>query len=186
MQSLLPLAEKIAARLIARKETIAVAESSTGGLIAAALLSVPGASAYFLGGAVVYTQASRAALLGISDAEMEGLAAVDRSLCVIDRAARARAARRDLGSWRNRRDGADRQPLRRCGGSQLHGDFWPGRARDHVGDGQCRPAGEHGCFRQARAGTCFAGNDIGREIERTTPPLPPSPSAPRRGIRRSA
>ena len=72
MQSLLPLAEKIAARLIARKETIAIAESSTGGLIAAALLSVPGASAYFLGGAVVYTRASRSALLGITDDEMAG------------------------------------------------------------------------------------------------------------------
>ena len=59
MQSLLPLAEKIAARLIERHETIAVTESSTGGLIAAALLSVPGASAYFLGGAVAYTKAAR-------------------------------------------------------------------------------------------------------------------------------
>ncbi len=75
MQSLLPIAEKIAGVLIARKETIAAAESSTGGLIAAALLAVPGASAYFLGGAVVYTRASRTALLGISDAEMEGLRA---------------------------------------------------------------------------------------------------------------
>jgi PncC family amidohydrolase len=70
---LLPLAEKIAARLIARKETIAIAESSTGGLVAAALLAVPGASAYFLGGAVVYTKTSRAALLGIGDVEMQGL-----------------------------------------------------------------------------------------------------------------
>jgi nicotinamide-nucleotide amidase len=70
MQALLPIAEKIAARLIERRETIAIAESSTGGLIAAALLSVPGASAYFIGGAVVYTRVSRAALLGISDAEM--------------------------------------------------------------------------------------------------------------------
>ena len=70
MQSLLPIAEKIAAQLIARKETIAVAESSTGGLISAALLSVPGASAYFVGGAVVYTRTARAALLGITDAEM--------------------------------------------------------------------------------------------------------------------
>lgn len=73
MQSLLPTAGKIAARLIERRETIAVAESSTGGLIAAALLAVPGASAYFLGGAVVYTKSARAALLGITDAEMEGL-----------------------------------------------------------------------------------------------------------------
>lgn len=73
MHSLAPLAEQVAARLIARKETIAIAESSTGGLIAAALLAVPGASAYFLGGAVVYTKTSRAALLGIGDAEMKGL-----------------------------------------------------------------------------------------------------------------
>ena len=73
MQSLLPLAEKIAARLIERRETIAIAESSTGGLISAALLAVPGASAYVIGGAVVYTKASRAALLGIGDADMQGL-----------------------------------------------------------------------------------------------------------------
>ena len=73
MKSLLPLAEAIAARLIERRETIAIAESSTGGLVAAALLAVPGASSYFAGGAVVYTKASRAALLGIGDAEMQGL-----------------------------------------------------------------------------------------------------------------
>ena len=73
MHSLAPLAEQVAARLIARQETIAIAESSTGGLISAALLAVPGASAYFLGGAVVYTKVSRAALLDVGDAEMTGL-----------------------------------------------------------------------------------------------------------------
>ena len=73
MNQLTPLAEQIAARLIARRETIAVAESSTGGLIAAALLEVAGASAFFVGGAVVYTKAARVALLGIGDAEMQGL-----------------------------------------------------------------------------------------------------------------
>jgi nicotinamide-nucleotide amidase len=73
MKELLPLAEIVAKRLIARHETIAVAESSTGGLIAAALLAVPGASVYFLGGAVIYTKTARAALLGIGDAEMAGL-----------------------------------------------------------------------------------------------------------------
>jgi PncC family amidohydrolase len=72
MQSLMPLAEKIAARLIERGETIAIAESSTGGLIAAALIAVPGASAFFAGGAVVYTKAARAALLGLGDADMQG------------------------------------------------------------------------------------------------------------------
>ena len=73
MKTLSPLTEKIAARLIARKQTIAIAESSTGGLVAAALLAVPGASAYFLGGAVIYTKYSRAALLGIGEAQMQGL-----------------------------------------------------------------------------------------------------------------
>ena len=73
MKELVEVAEQIAARLIARKETIAVAESSTGGLISAALLSVPGASAYFLGGAVVYTRDARRLLMEISDAEMKGL-----------------------------------------------------------------------------------------------------------------
>ncbi len=73
MKALLPLAETVAQRLGVRRETIAVAESSTGGLIAAALLAVPGASAYFLGGAVVYTKSARAALLAIGDAKMAGL-----------------------------------------------------------------------------------------------------------------
>jgi PncC family amidohydrolase len=73
METLLPLAEKIAQRLKARGETIAISESSTGGLISAALLSVPGASAYFLGGAVVYTKQARAALVGITDKDMTGI-----------------------------------------------------------------------------------------------------------------
>jgi nicotinamide-nucleotide amidase len=93
MKALLPLAEVIAQRLIARRETIAVAESSTGGLIAAALLAVPGASAYFLGGAVVYTKSSRAALLGIGDAEMYGLrAATEAYSLLIARRVRERHA----------------------------------------------------------------------------------------------
>lgn len=73
MDTLLPLADKIAALLIARKETIAVAESSTGGLISAALLSVPGASAYYRGGGVIYTPRARAALVNITKEEMEGM-----------------------------------------------------------------------------------------------------------------
>ncbi len=72
MKELVGVAEQIAAKLIARKETIAVAESSAGGLISAALLSVPGASAYFLGGAVVYTRDARRLLMDIGDAEMKG------------------------------------------------------------------------------------------------------------------
>src|ERR1700750_3181887 len=73
MQDLVAIAEQIAQRLIARKQTIAVAESSTGGLISAALLAVPGASAYFLGSAVVYTRDARRILMDIPDATMKGV-----------------------------------------------------------------------------------------------------------------
>src|SRR6185295_8224193 len=71
MDSLQPLAEKIAARLVERKQTVAVAEGSAGGLISAALLAVPGASAYFVSGAVVYTGAARGVLAGITLEEMK-------------------------------------------------------------------------------------------------------------------
>ena len=73
MQNLIPIAEQIAKQLVARKETIAVAESSTGGLISAALLAVPGASAYFLGSAVVYTRDARRILMNIPDDAMKGI-----------------------------------------------------------------------------------------------------------------
>ena len=73
MKELTTIAEKIATQLITRKQTIAVAESSTGGLISAALLSVPGASAYFLGGAVVYTRDARRLLMDIPDDAMKGI-----------------------------------------------------------------------------------------------------------------
>ena len=79
LQELLPQAERIAAMLKARKETISVAESSTAGLISAALLGVAGASAYFLGGAVVYTRASRTELLRVTDAEFAALAGITPS-----------------------------------------------------------------------------------------------------------
>jgi len=75
MQSLLPLAREVAGLLKERGETIAVGESSTGGLLAAALLAIPGASAYFLGGAVVYTARARSGLLGITAEQMGSLRA---------------------------------------------------------------------------------------------------------------
>jgi nicotinamide-nucleotide amidase len=73
MKELVATAEKIAARLIERRQSIAVAESSTGGLISAALLAVPGASAYFLGSAVVYTRDARRILMDIPDEAMKGI-----------------------------------------------------------------------------------------------------------------
>ncbi|MHC2433656.1 CinA family protein [Bradyrhizobium sp. USDA 4451] len=73
MTALTSIAGQVAAKLIANKQTIAVAESSTGGLISASLLAVPGASAYFLGGGVIYTRDARRALMDISDDAMRGL-----------------------------------------------------------------------------------------------------------------
>lgn len=74
MPSLVKLAEPVGALLRERNQTVAISESAAGGLISAALLSVPGASAYFLGGASVYTRPARRGLLRFNDtkAEMRG------------------------------------------------------------------------------------------------------------------
>src|SRR3984957_20756582 len=73
MKELVVIAEQIAAKLIERKQPIADAESSTGALISASLLAVPGASAYFLGSAVVYTRDARRILMDIPDQAMKGI-----------------------------------------------------------------------------------------------------------------
>ena len=73
MRELLPQAEKIGALLKARKQTIAVAESSAGGLINAALLAVPGASAYCLGGHVIYTRQAWRAMRDFREELLEGV-----------------------------------------------------------------------------------------------------------------
>lgn len=69
----LSLAAALAELLKARKHTVAVAESSAGGLISATLLAVPGASAYFLGGGVIYTMHAREALLGLTREDVKGM-----------------------------------------------------------------------------------------------------------------
>lgn len=73
MRELMPLAERIATTLKARKQTVAVAESAAGGLISAALLAVPGASAYFIGGSVLYTRKSFLALRDTREGLFSGL-----------------------------------------------------------------------------------------------------------------
>ena len=73
MDTLLPHAEKAAALLRAKKQRIAIAESSTGGLISSALLALPGASDYFLGGAIVYTVKSRLVFLGLGETDLTGM-----------------------------------------------------------------------------------------------------------------
>ena len=73
METLLPLAAQVAILLKQRRETIAIAESSSGGLLSAALLAIPGASTYFLAGAVVYTHRARKRLLDIPREAVEGM-----------------------------------------------------------------------------------------------------------------
>jgi putative ABC transport system substrate-binding protein len=73
MDSLLPLAKKVGEKLKARKETVGVSESSAGGLISAVLLAVPGASAYFMGGAVVYTRPAGEAFLTATKEKRAGI-----------------------------------------------------------------------------------------------------------------
>lgn len=77
----------IAPLLTARKETVSVAESSSGGLIAAELLAVPGASAYFRGASVVYTLPSRRAFLDIDGASVEGLEPLSEPMVAVFAAA---------------------------------------------------------------------------------------------------
>lgn len=93
MNRLSTLAAAPAALLTARHQTIAVAESAAGGLISAALLAVPGASAYYVGGGVIYTGAAREHLLGIGKAEMQGLrAATEAYARLVARRVRERLA----------------------------------------------------------------------------------------------
>jgi nicotinamide-nucleotide amidase len=66
MDELNQLAEQIARLLILRHETLAIAESAAGGLISAAMLGVAGASAYYRGGAVVYTGDALQRLAGMT------------------------------------------------------------------------------------------------------------------------
>src|SRR5580658_4802649 len=92
--SLAPIAEALADVLKARGETVAVAESSAGGLISAALLAVPGASAYFLGGGVIYTGKARMALLGLTREDVTGVRSSSEPYALI----LARRVRENLGS----------------------------------------------------------------------------------------
>jgi nicotinamide-nucleotide amidase len=72
MDKLVRQAAHVGALLKARKETIAVCESSAGGLINAALLAVPGASAWCLGGMVIYTRQAWDALRGFEESQLRG------------------------------------------------------------------------------------------------------------------
>jgi len=92
--ALAPIAEALADTLKQRSQSVAVAESSAGGLISAALLAVPGASAYFLGGSVVYTGKARMALLGLRRDDVAGVRSASEPYALI----LARTIRENLGA----------------------------------------------------------------------------------------
>jgi PncC family amidohydrolase len=72
VEALLPLGAEIGRRLKARGETVAVSESSAGGLISAALLAAPGASAWYRGGGIIYTRQAFRGLLGLGRDDLGG------------------------------------------------------------------------------------------------------------------
>ena len=118
MKTLLPIAERIAARLKDRKETLSVAESSAGGLISAALVAQPGASAFYASGTVVYTLEGRRVLLDLSDEAMKGVRASTEPYVLIA----ARAMRERLGtSWALAESGATGPTGNRYGDPAGHG-----------------------------------------------------------------
>ena len=117
MSDLSSLGAAVAAQLKARKETIAVAESSAGGLISAALLAVPGASAYFLGGGIIYTQPARRAILDIGDESVRGIRSSTEDYARL----KARAIRQLLGAtWGLAETGASGPTGNRYGDAAGH------------------------------------------------------------------
>jgi nicotinamide-nucleotide amidase len=94
MEELEALAAELGERLKARGETVAVAESSSGGLISAALLSVPGASKYYLGGAVVYTGKARMVLMDLPREAVAGMRSASEPYAML----LARTARERFGA----------------------------------------------------------------------------------------
>lgn len=117
MRELHPVAETLSALLKERRESVAVAESSAGGLIAAALLAQPGASAYFLGGAVVYTYAARRLFLDLPDAALAGIRPATEAYARL----LARVVRQRLGAtWGLAETGATGPTGNRYGDSPGH------------------------------------------------------------------
>jgi nicotinamide-nucleotide amidase len=88
------IARYIAAVLAERGQTLAVAEASAGGRLSAALTSIPGSSAWFLGAAVVYSAAAKEVFLGVSAAELASQGAVDPDAALL----LARAVRQRLNA----------------------------------------------------------------------------------------
>ena len=117
MQSLTSLGSAVGDLLKTRKQTLAVAESSAGGLINASLVAVAGASAYYLGGLILYTYTGREALLGIGQDEVKGIRSASEPFAQL----MARRIRAKLGSsWGLAETGASGPSGNRYGDAPGH------------------------------------------------------------------
>lgn len=120
MESLQSMASAVAALLKDKRQTIAVAESSAGGLVNAALVAVPGASGYYLGGEIIYTGAAREHVLGIGREQMAGLRSASEPYAQLV----ARRVREQLGAtWGLCETGASGPSGNRYGDAPGHACF---------------------------------------------------------------
>ena len=117
MQSLTTLGSTVGTLLKQRRQTLAVAESSAGGLINAALVAVPGASAYYLGGAIIYTGIGREMILEITKEKMAGMRSASEPFAQL----LARRVREKLGAtWGLSETGASGPTGNRYGDAPGH------------------------------------------------------------------
>ena len=117
MTDLHSIAAPVAALLKQFQQSLAVAESSAGGLISASLLAVPGASAYYVGGAVIYTRTAQRGLLSIPDSTMADMRASTEAYALLN----ARTIRDALGTtWGLGETGASGPTGNRYGDSAGH------------------------------------------------------------------
>ena len=117
MPDLNTMAASVGALLKETQQSIAVTESSCGGLISASLVAVPGASAYYVGGAVVYTRTSQKGLLQVPDEAMADIRASSEPYALLN----ARTVRECLGTtWALSETGASGPTGNRYGDSAGH------------------------------------------------------------------
>ena len=147
-----------------RGHTISVSESSCGGLLSASLVSVSGASAYYVGGAIIYTRVGQAGLLRVPDEAMEGQRASTEYYAALN----ALTLREILGTtWALSETGASGPTGNRYGddgGPRLYRRLGSNRARHHRRDGRQRPRSQHVGILKGRFRTSGAVHPRGRLI----------------------
>ena len=117
MPTLTEMSSSLGELLKGTGQTLAVSESAGGGLISATLVAVPGASAYYVGGVVVYTRIAQRGLLQVPDQAMEGIRASSEPYAILN----ARTVRESLGTtWALSETGASGPTGNRYGDSAGH------------------------------------------------------------------